>query len=217
MSEKPTEAAGLPKRWSARRKSEVLLRLLRGEDIGEASREIRVPPPELERWAAEVPRGGLRGPEGRTAPDGELMRTRVKLGEMTLRVELQAELLENKGGRGRTEKALAARGRRRVHAGQARSEDGVGRRGSRRGDPDGAVGESVRGRGALEGEGAPGGQGDRRGPRPPARLGFAVPGPAFQAEIRWLGIRSTPAYVGEPECNGVVERFIHTLKRARRL
>ena len=24
----------------------------------------------------------------------------------------------------------------------------------------------------------------------------------FQAEIKWLGIRSTPAYVGEPECNG---------------
>ncbi|WP_425154641.1 hypothetical protein [Candidatus Palauibacter sp.] len=25
---------------------------------------------------------------------------------------------------------------------------------------------------------------------------------AFQAEIKWLGIRSTPAYVGEPECKG---------------
>ena len=35
---------------------------------------------------------------------------------------------------------------------------------------------------------------------------------AFQAEIKWLGIRSTPAYVGEPECNGVAERFIRTLK-----
>ena len=34
----------------------------------------------------------------------------------------------------------------------------------------------------------------------------------FQAEIKWLGIRSTPAYVSEPECNGVAERFIRTLK-----
>jgi transposase InsO family protein len=34
----------------------------------------------------------------------------------------------------------------------------------------------------------------------------------FQAELRWLGIRSTSAYVGEPECNGVMERFIRTLK-----
>ena len=34
----------------------------------------------------------------------------------------------------------------------------------------------------------------------------------FQGELRWLGIRSTPSYVGEPECNGVAERFIRTLK-----
>ena len=34
----------------------------------------------------------------------------------------------------------------------------------------------------------------------------------FQAEIKWLGIRSTPAYVGEPECHGVAERFIRALK-----
>ena len=35
---------------------------------------------------------------------------------------------------------------------------------------------------------------------------------ALQAEIKWLGIRSTSAYLGEPECNGVVERFIRLLK-----
>ncbi len=34
----------------------------------------------------------------------------------------------------------------------------------------------------------------------------------FQGELRWLGIRSTASYVGEPECNGVAERFIRTLK-----
>ena len=34
----------------------------------------------------------------------------------------------------------------------------------------------------------------------------------FQAEIKWLGIRSTPACEGEPECNGVAERFVRTLK-----
>ena len=32
---------GLPKRWSAQRKAEVVLRLLRGEEIGEVSREVR--------------------------------------------------------------------------------------------------------------------------------------------------------------------------------
>lgn len=34
----------------------------------------------------------------------------------------------------------------------------------------------------------------------------------FQGELSWLGIRSTPSYVGEPECNGVAERFMRTLK-----
>jgi len=29
----------------------------------------------------------------------------------------------------------------------------------------------------------------------------------FLGELRWLGIRSTPSYVGEPECNGILERF----------
>ena len=88
---------GLPKRWSARRKAEVVLRLLRGEDIGEVSREVRVAPPELERWRREFLEGGQQGLKGRSRPGGELMRTRAKLGEMTMRVELQAELLEKRG------------------------------------------------------------------------------------------------------------------------
>ncbi|MGH9072135.1 MAG: IS3 family transposase [Acidimicrobiales bacterium] len=34
----------------------------------------------------------------------------------------------------------------------------------------------------------------------------------FQSELRFLGITSSPAYVREPEGNGVAERFIKTLK-----
>jgi transposase InsO family protein len=34
----------------------------------------------------------------------------------------------------------------------------------------------------------------------------------FLGELRWLGIGSTPSYVGEPECNGIMERWIRTLK-----
>ena len=78
--------ASLPKRWSARRKAEVVLRLLRGEDIDEVSREIRVAPPELERWRREFLEGGQQGLKGKNRPGGELMRTRAKLGEMTMRV-----------------------------------------------------------------------------------------------------------------------------------
>ncbi len=54
---------------------------------------------------------------------------------------------------------------------------------------------------------------DCPGPGPPARLGPAeYTAHQFQGELAWLGIRSTASYVGEPECNGVAERFIRTLK-----
>jgi transposase InsO family protein len=29
--------------------------------------------------------------------------------------------------------------------------------------------------------------------------------------VKWLGITISPSYVGEPECNGVIERFMRTL------
>lgn len=112
MSEKPTEpgSEGLPKRWSARRKSEIVLRLLRGEDLGEVSREIKVSPPELERWRRQFLEGACEGLKGRNAPDGELMRTRAKLGEVTMRVELQAELLEKRGFGGELRRLLKRAG-----------------------------------------------------------------------------------------------------------
>ena len=34
----------------------------------------------------------------------------------------------------------------------------------------------------------------------------------FQAEVRFLGIESSPAFVREPEGNGCAERFIRVLK-----
>jgi putative transposase len=35
---------------------------------------------------------------------------------------------------------------------------------------------------------------------------------AFRAELAWLGITHSPSFVGEPQCNGVIERFMRTLK-----
>ena len=60
---------GLPKRWSAQRKAEVVLRLLRGEDIGEVSREIRGCAAGAGAVAAGVPGRGQEGAEGE-APAG---------------------------------------------------------------------------------------------------------------------------------------------------
>lgn len=35
---------------------------------------------------------------------------------------------------------------------------------------------------------------------------------AWINEVKWLGLTISPSYVGEPECNGVIERFNRTLK-----
>ena len=86
-------------RWSVQRKAEVVLRLLRGEDLVEVSREVRVPPPQLEEWRRvflETGRQGLRR-RGRDPGERELLRTRAKLGEVTMRLELASELLEKRG------------------------------------------------------------------------------------------------------------------------
>jgi transposase-like protein len=48
----PPAAAGdeLPERWSVQEKTELVLRLLRGEPIDAVSRESQVPAHELEAW-----------------------------------------------------------------------------------------------------------------------------------------------------------------------
>jgi transposase-like protein len=40
----------LPERWSAQRKTEIVLRVIRGEAIDEVAREIQVPVHEVEEW-----------------------------------------------------------------------------------------------------------------------------------------------------------------------
>lgn len=91
--------AGPPERWSPQRKTEVVLRLLRGEDLGEVSRDVQVPASELEEWRRVFLDGGQQGLKrrGGDPADRELVRTRAKLGEMTMRLELASELLEKRG------------------------------------------------------------------------------------------------------------------------
>ena len=89
----------LPERWSASRKTEVVLRLLRGEDLGEVSREIQVPAHELEKWRRvflESATSGLRR-RGGDPLDRDLKRTQAKLGETMMRLELAQDLLEKRG------------------------------------------------------------------------------------------------------------------------
>ncbi len=51
----------LPERWSAQRKMELVLRLLRGEPLDAVSRESQVPAHELEGWKRVFLDAGGRG------------------------------------------------------------------------------------------------------------------------------------------------------------
>jgi len=93
MSQKARESAASegrggtpPERWSVQQKSEVVLRLLRGEDLGEVSRGMRVSPAELEEWRRVFLEMGRQGLKVRSRDPGERerIRTRANLGELTI-------------------------------------------------------------------------------------------------------------------------------------
>ena len=88
----------LPERWSAQRKQEVVLRLLRGESLDQVSRETQVPAHELESWQRRFLDGGQRGLRTRGDPEErELTLAKAKLGELMMRLELAEVLIEKRG------------------------------------------------------------------------------------------------------------------------
>jgi hypothetical protein len=89
----------LPERWSARAKTEIVLRLLKGEEIGTVSRETQVPVHELERWRRIFLEGGTNGFKRRDTPgaERELKRVQAKVGELTMKLEIVEWFLEKKG------------------------------------------------------------------------------------------------------------------------
>jgi len=97
-SEPPVRAAEeleLPERWSAPRKTELVLRLLRGEGLDAVSRESQVPAHELESWKRVFLENGARGLKSRHDPEErELTLARAKIGELRMRLELSEHLIE---------------------------------------------------------------------------------------------------------------------------
>ena len=100
MQEEATlrESAELPERWSAPRKMELVLRLLRGEALDAVSRESQIPAHELESWKRVCLEAGARGLRSRGEPEErELTLARAKIGELMMRLELAEHLIEKKG------------------------------------------------------------------------------------------------------------------------
>ena len=92
-------ADDLPERWSAPRKMEIVLRLVRGEAIDEVAREIQVPVHEVEEWRRVFLESGQQGLKrrGLDPEERELRRLQAKIGDMTMRLELAEHLLEKRG------------------------------------------------------------------------------------------------------------------------
>lgn len=87
-------------RFSARRKVEIVLRLLRGEDLELVSRELNVTAARLSKWREQFLKSGRVALKKRPqdARDLEIARLQQKLGEVTMDNELlqkKIERLEN--------------------------------------------------------------------------------------------------------------------------
>jgi transposase len=91
-------ADDLPERWSVQRKTELVLRVLRGEALDAVSRESQIPAHELERWHRIFLEQGKRGSRTRAEPEErELILARAKIGELMMRLELAEDLIDKRG------------------------------------------------------------------------------------------------------------------------
>src|SRR3954469_7781899 len=77
-------------RFSARRKTEAVLRLLRGEDLDTLSRELGVVAAPLSSWRDAFLDGGTAAMRSRPADDKDelVARLRAKVGQLTMDNEL---------------------------------------------------------------------------------------------------------------------------------
>jgi transposase-like protein len=89
-------------RFSARRKTEAVLRLLRGEDLDALSRELGVVAATLSSWRQAFLDGGTAAMKSRPADDRdeEIARLRSKVGQLTMDNELLGQKCQQmEGGR----------------------------------------------------------------------------------------------------------------------
>lgn len=101
MTMEPEQGRGgeVPERWSVKAKSEVVLRLFRGEALEVVSREVQVPAHEIESWRRaflEAGQAGLRSRQGEPE-DRAIKQAQAKVGELAMKLELAEMLLEKRG------------------------------------------------------------------------------------------------------------------------
>lgn len=80
-------------RYTSKRKSEAVLRLLKGESLDVLSRELGVTAAKISEWRDAFLAGAEANLKSRepTAADDENLRLKAKIGELTMEVELLRE------------------------------------------------------------------------------------------------------------------------------
>lgn len=75
-------------RWSASKKVEVVLRLLRGESVDMLSRECVITVELLNRWREDFIAGGTAGLKGKTLEQVRIAALEKKIGQQAMELEL---------------------------------------------------------------------------------------------------------------------------------
>ena len=90
------------RRWSASKKAEVVLRLLRGDSIDAVSRECAVTVEALHRWREDFIAAGIAGLKGKTFDDVRVAALEKKIGQQAMELELHEkkdQFMQRRGGR----------------------------------------------------------------------------------------------------------------------
>lgn len=87
-------------RFSSRKKMEVVLRVLRGDDLDLVSREAGMTAAKVSEWRDQFVASGQAGLKSRDADgrDDELARLKVLVGDLTMRLELSREAVQRVRG-----------------------------------------------------------------------------------------------------------------------
>jgi hypothetical protein len=83
-------------RWSSRRKTEIVLRLFRGETLDALGRELGVTPGKLAEWRDEALAGMQAGLQSREPDhrDGFIHDLKAKVGDQAMQIELLEKKIE---------------------------------------------------------------------------------------------------------------------------
>src|SRR5918911_3540733 len=89
-------------RWSAGKKTDAVLRLLRGESLEELSRQLKVEAHRLAAWRDDFLAAGKQGLKGqrpdRSPDDRALKQAERKIGQLTMENEILRAAAETRGG-----------------------------------------------------------------------------------------------------------------------